>query len=94
MKTLEKLPYERTKEEKAKIMQAKMDDFFAGLKAKRHPPPEEKVDPVKVKRTLVALKKPAKSLPKGNYDRIIAKSFVEVECYVLSLRWFFPKRKG
>ena len=56
-----------------------MTNFFEGVKAKKHPPPEEKVDPVKGKRTLAALTKPPKSPPKGNYDRIIAKSFVEAE---------------
>ena len=57
-----------------------MDDWFQGLKAKRHPPPEEKVDRVKVKRTLAALTKPPKSdPPKGNYDRIIEKEFAEAE---------------
>ena len=56
-----------------------MDDWFQGLKAKRHPPPEEKVDPVKAKRTLAALTKPPKSPPKGNYERIIAKTWAEAE---------------
>ena len=56
-----------------------MDDWFQGLKAKRHPPPEEKVDPVKAKRTLAALTKPPKSPPKGNYERIIRKEFAEAE---------------
>lgn len=56
-----------------------MDDWFQGLKAKRHPPPEEKVDPVKVKRTLSALAKPPKSPPKGNYERIIAKTWAKAE---------------
>ena len=56
-----------------------MDDFFEGLKEKIHPPPEEKVDPVKAKRTIDALRKQPKSPPKGNYERIIAKSFIEVE---------------
>ena len=56
-----------------------MRNFFEGVKAKKHPPPEEKVDPVKAKRTLAALKKPPKSPPKGNYERIIAKTFVKVE---------------
>ena len=60
-------------------MRAEVKNFFEGVKAKKHPPPEEKVDPVKAKRTLAALKKPAKSPPKGNYDRIIAKKFVEAE---------------
>ena len=53
-------------------MRAKVKNFFEGVKAKKHPPPEEKVDPVKAKRTLAALEKPAKSPPKGNYGRIIA----------------------
>ena len=37
-----------------------MTSFFEGVKAKKHPPPEEKIDPVKAKRTLAALKKPPK----------------------------------
>ena len=56
-----------------------MTNFFEGVKAKKHPPPEEKVDPVKAKRTLAALTKPPKSPPKGNYERIIAKTYVEAE---------------
>ena len=56
-----------------------MRNYFEGVKAKKHPPPEEKVDPVKAKRTLDALTKPPKSPPKGNYERIIAKTFVEAE---------------
>ena len=61
-------------------MQAEVKNFFEGVKAKKHPPPKEKVDRVKVKRTLAALTKPPKSdPPKGNYDRIIAKTFVEAE---------------
>ena len=57
-----------------------MDDWFQGLRAKRHPPPEETVDPVKVKCTLAALTKPPKcDPPKGNYDRIIGKEFAEAE---------------
>ena len=56
-----------------------MDDWFQRLKAKRHPLPEDKVDPVKAKRTLAALTKPQKSLPKGNYERIIGKEFAEAE---------------
>ena len=56
-----------------------MDDWFQGLKAKRHPLPEEKVDLVKAKRTLAALTKPPKSPPKGNYERIIGKEFAEAE---------------
>ena len=56
-----------------------MADWFQGLKAKRHPPPEEKVDPVKGKCTLAALTKPPKSPPKGNYERIIGNTFVEAQ---------------
>ena len=56
-----------------------MRNFFEGVKAKKHPPPEEKVDPVKAKRTLAALTKPPKSPPKGNYERILAKTFAEAE---------------
>ena len=60
-------------------MRAGVTNFFEGVKAKKHPPPEEKVDPVKAKRTLAALTKPPKSPPRGNYERIIAKTFVEAE---------------
>ena len=60
-------------------MQAEVDDFFEGLKAKRHPPPEEKVDLVKAKHTIDALRKPPKSPPKGNYERIIGKTFASGE---------------
>ena len=40
---------------------------------------KEKVDLVKVKRTLAALAKPPKSPSKGNYERIIAKTWAEAE---------------
>ena len=60
-------------------MRAEVKNFFEGVKAKKHPPPEEKVDPVIAKRTLDALTKPPKSPSKGNYERIIAKIFVEAE---------------
>ena len=53
-----------------KIVQTEVEDFFKGLKAKRHPPPEEKVDPVKAKRTIDALRKQPKSPPRTNYERI------------------------
>ena len=72
---LEKLPYERSDEENTKIAEGEVKDFFEGLKAQRHPPPEEKIDAVKAKRTLAALKQPAKSKPQDNYDRMIQKSF-------------------
>ena len=60
-------------------MRTHVKEFFEGVKAKRHPPPEEKVDPVKGKRTLAALTKPPKSPPKGNYECIIGKAFAEAE---------------
>ena len=56
-----------------------MRNFFEGVKAKKHPPSEEKEDPVKARRTLEALKKPPKSPSKGNYERIIERSFIEAE---------------
>ena len=73
------MSYEWTEEENAKIVQTEVDDWLEWLKAKRHPPPEEKVDPVKAKCTLAALTKPPKSPPKGNYERILAKTFAEAE---------------
>ena len=79
LKTPEKLPYERTEEETRKIVRAEVTNFFEGVKAKKHPPPEEKVDPVKAKRTLAALTKPPKSPPRGNYERILAKTYAEAE---------------
>ena len=60
-------------------MGTEVKDFFEGLKAKRHPPPEEKVDPVKAKRTIDALRKPPKSPPKTNYERITEKAYLEAE---------------
>ena len=57
-------------EENAKIMEKEVKDVFEGVKAKRHPPPEEKIDPVKAKRTLDALQRPPPSPPKTNYERI------------------------
>ena len=60
-------------------MRAEVKNFFEGVKAKKHPPPEEKVDPVKAKRTLAALTKPPKSPPRGNYECILAKTYAEAE---------------
>ena len=60
-------------------MQAHVKEFFEGVKAKRHPPPEEKVDPVKAKRTLDALRKPAKSPPRTNYERITEQTYLQAE---------------
>ena len=45
----------------------------------RHPPPEEKVDPVKAKRTIDALRKPPKSPLKNNYERTTAKVYIKAE---------------
>ena len=45
-----------TVEENKKIVEKEVKDFFEGVIAKRHPPPEEKVDPVKAKRTIDALR--------------------------------------
>ena len=56
-----------------------MTNFFEGVKAKKHPPPEEKVDPVKAKRTIDALRKPPKSLPRTNYQRITNQTYLEAQ---------------
>ena len=55
LKTPEKLPYEMTEQENEEIYQAQVKDYFKMQRAKRHPPPGEKIDPVKGKRTLDAL---------------------------------------
>ena len=60
-------------------MRTHVKEFFEGVKAKRHPPPEEKVDPVKAKRTIDALRKPPKSPPKTNYERITEKAYLQAE---------------
>ena len=54
-------------EENAEICQAKMRDFFEMQRAKKHPPPKEKIDPVKLKRTLDALKRPPPPPPDDNH---------------------------
>ena len=56
-----------------------MNDFFEGVKAKRHPPPEEKVDPVKAKHTIDALRKPPKSPPRTNYERITEQTYLQAQ---------------
>ena len=56
-----------------------MTNFFEEVKAKKHPPQEEKVDPVKAKRTLAALTKPPKPPPRGNYERVLGKAYAEAE---------------
>ena len=68
------------------IVRTHVKKFFEGLKAKRHPPPEEKVDPVKAKRTLDALRKPAKSPPRNNYERITEQTYVQAERSVSIVR--------
>ena len=62
-----------------KIVRTEVKDFFQGLKAQRNPPPEEKVDPVKAKRTIDALRKPPKSLPKISYEHITEKAYLQAE---------------
>ena len=86
LKTPSKLPYERTVEENANIVRAEVTNFFEGVKAKKHPPPQEKIDLVKAKRTLAALRKPPKSPTKANYERIIEKSFLEAKWSGSSIR--------
>ena len=53
-----------------RICQAEVKDFFA----KRNPPPEEKIDPVKLKRTLDALKRPPPPPPDDNHFRALKKA--------------------
>ena len=62
-----------------KIVKAEVRDFFEVVKAKKHPPPEEKIDPVKARHTIDALKRAPPSSSQFNYDRIIEKSFIEAE---------------
>ena len=57
------------------ISKAEVKDFFA----KKPPPPKEKIDPVRAKHTIDALKKPPPSPPKTNYERIIERSYIEAE---------------
>jgi len=68
-----------TVEENKKIVQKEVKDFFEGAKAERHPPPEEKVDPVKAKRTIDALRKPPKSLQRTNYQRVTEQTYLEAQ---------------
>ena len=60
-------------------MRAEVTNFFEGVKAKKHPPPEEKVDPVKAMRTIDALRKPPKSSSRTNYERITEQAYLEAE---------------
>ena len=68
-----------TVEENAKIIEAQVKDFFETRRAMKHPPPEEKIDLVKAKRTLDALKRTPASPPQTNYDRIIERTYKEEE---------------
>ena len=68
-----------TEHENEEIYQAQVKDYFETQKAKRHPPPEEKIDPVKAKRTLDALQRPPPSPPQTNYERITEKVYLEAE---------------
>jgi hypothetical protein len=77
LKPLEKLPYEMTVEENKEYVAAEVKEFFHGVKAKKNPPPKEKIDPVKAKRTVDNLKRPAPSPPQSNYDRVIASTYKE-----------------
>ena len=60
-------------------MRTQVKEFFEGVKAKKHPPPEEKVDPVKAKRTIDALRKPPKSPPRTNYERITEQTYLQAQ---------------
>lgn len=66
-----------TEKENEEICQAQVTNFFEGVKPKKHPPPEEKIDPMKAKRTFNALKKPPKSPLKGNYALVEKRSNVK-----------------
>jgi hypothetical protein len=45
-----------TEEENKEYVAAEVKEFFEGVKAKKNPPPKEKIDPVIAKRTVDALK--------------------------------------
>ena len=64
-------------EENAEIVQAYVQDFFEMQRAKEHPPPEEKIDLVKLKRTLDALKRPPPPPPDDNHVRALNKAVEE-----------------
>ena len=61
------------------IVRAHVKDFFEGVKAKRDPSPKEKVDPVKAKRTIDALRKPPKSPPRTNYEHITEQTYLQAQ---------------
>ena len=62
-----------TEQENADICKAYVKDFFA----KKPPPPEEKIDKVKVQRTLDALKRPPPPPPDENHVRALKKAVGE-----------------
>jgi hypothetical protein len=59
-----------TEEENTEICQAQVKDFFA----KKNSPPEEKIDPVKLKRTLENLKRPPPPPPDDNHVHALKKA--------------------
>ena len=61
------------------IERTHVKEFFEGVKAKRHPPLEEKVDPVKAKRTIDALRKPPKFPSRTNYERITEQTYLQAQ---------------
>ena len=73
-----------------------MRDFFESVNAKKHPPPEEKIDPVKAKHTLDALKRAPPPPPQTNYDRIIETTYKEVEQSgsTCTDQWLAEQRSG
>jgi len=73
LKPLEKLTYEKSDEENVKISKGQVKEFFA----KKKPPPEEKIDSVKLKRTLDALKRPPPPPPDDNHVRALKKAVQE-----------------
>ena len=77
LKPIEKLPYEMTVEENAKFTESQVKDFFETRRAMKHPPPEEKIDLVKAKRTINALKRPPPPSPDNNHVRCLKKTLQE-----------------
>ena len=73
LKPLEKLTYEKSDEENAKISKGEVKEFFA----KKKPPPEEKIDQVKLQRTLDALTRPPPAPLDDNYVHTLKKTAQE-----------------
>jgi hypothetical protein len=59
-----------TEEENTQICQAQVRDFFA----RKNPPPEEKIYPVKLKRTVKNLKRAPPPPPDDNHTRALKKA--------------------